>query len=328
MEVNQAFDRPASPGFYAVAGRLLFIESLDLRLAHLIEQLFSGWQLTPVALPDRSPDIQIRFRCGALPAVPHGLEQFEIAEGGKCYTDAADLWLVLGGAVVHLRGRDSIDADVWFEKVPDEGDPLVARVASFAVCAALRRFGVFDLHSAGVVQPESEKGVLIVGPSGSGKSTLALQLVLAGWPYLSDDELLLSVADGEVEARGFRSFFAVNAGTVSALEIETIATPGFKACFDPETIFASQRRLSAVPGMLLFTSLSNEDRTQARKLTQSETMMRLIRACPWATYDTAIAGANLSVLSRLARQATAFDLFAGRDLLEPGYAPRLLAEFV
>ena len=327
MEVNQAFDRPASSGFYAVAGRLLFIESLDLRLAHLIEQLFSGWQLTRVSSLDRTPDIQIRFSLGGVrPGVP--THQFEIADGGKCATDDADLWLVLGGAVVHLRSRDAIDADVWFERLPGEGDPLLARVGSFVVCAALRRFGVFELHSAGVVQPESEKGVLIVGPSGSGKSTLALQLVLAGWPYLSDDELLLSVVNGEVEARGFRSFFAVSAGTVSALEIEAIAPPGFKACFDPDTIFASQRRLSAVPGMLLFTSLSNEDRTQARKLTQSETMMRLIRACPWATYDTAIAGANLSVLSRLARQATAFDLFAGRDLLEPGYAPRLLAEFV
>ncbi len=327
MEVIQAFDRPASPGFYAVAGRLLFVESLDPRLAHLVEQLFSGWQLTPVALSDQPSDIQIKFSCGdARP--PCGLAQFEIADGGKCATDGADLWLVLRGAVVHLKRQERISADVWFEKVPDEGDPLVARVASFAVCAALRRFGVFELHGAGVVEPQSEKGVFIVGPSGSGKSTLALQLVLAGWPYLSDDELLLSLVDGEVEARGFRSFFAVSAETVSALGIETIARPGFKACFDPDTKFASQRRLSAAPGVLLFTNLSGEQMTQLRKLTQSETMMRLIRACPWATYDTAIAGANLSVLSRLARQASAFDLFAGRDLLEPGYAPRSLAEFV
>ena len=328
MEVIQVSDRPACPSFYAVAGRLLFIESSDLRLARLIEQLFSGWQLTPVSFPDRSPDIQIKFRCGdARPVVPSGLDEFEIAEGGKCVADDADLWLVLRGSVVHLTRQGLIYADVWFEKVPDAGDPLVARVASFAVCAALRRFGVFEIHSAGVVQPESEKGVLIIGPSGSGKSTLALQLVLAGWPYLSDDELLLSVVDGEVEARGFRSFFAVSAGTVSELGIVTSAPAGgFKACFEPDAMFAMQRRLSAVPGLLLFTSLSGESETKLDKLTQSETMTRLIRACPWATYDTAIAGANLSLLSRLARQASAFDLLAGRDLLEPGYASRLLSE--
>lgn len=330
MEVIQVSDRPASQRFYEVAGRLLFVGNSDLRLAHLIEQLFSGWQLTPVSFPDRSPDIQIKFRCGVpAPVIPPGLDRFEIAEGGKCAADDADLFLVLRNSLVHVEGRDSICAEVWFERVPEAGDPLVARVASFAVCAALRRFGVFELHSAGVVQPESGQGVLIVGPSGSGKSTLALQLVLAGWPYLSDDELLLSLVGGEVEARGFRSFFAVSAGTASALGIETsAAADGFKTCFEPERMFATQRRLTAAPGVLLFTALTGEEKTQLNQLTQSETMMRLIRACPWATYDTAIAGANLSVLSRLARQASAFDLLAGRDLLEPGYASRLLSELI
>ena len=329
MEVIQVFDRPAPQAFYAVAGRLLFVESFDLRLAHLIEQLFAGWQVNAIPLSDRLPDIQIKFSCGeALSPVPQGLDQFEIAEGAQCYTDGTDLFLVFGGSVVHLQSRGPIAADVWFEKVPHERDPLLARVASFAVCAALRRFGVFDLHSAGVVQPESEKGVLIVGPSGSGKSTLALELVMAGWPHLSDDELLLSLVDGEVEARGFRSFFAVSAETASALEIEGIEPAnGVKACFEPGALFTSERRLRATPRLLLFISLSGEQKTQFNKLTQSETMTRLIRACPWATYDTAIAGANLSILSRLARQARGFDLFAGRDLLEPGYAAQLLSEF-
>jgi hypothetical protein len=54
-------------------------------------------------------------------------------------------------------------------------------------------------------------------------------------------------------------------------------------------------------------------------------MKRLIRYCPWASYDTAIAGANLEVLSRLARQTTAFELLAGRGLLEPGCASALLS---
>jgi hypothetical protein len=59
-------------------------------------------------------------------------------------------------------------------------------------------------------------------------------------------------------------------------------------------------------------------------LTQAETMTRLLRACPWATYDRLIAGANLELLSTLARQASGFDLSAGHDLLEPGSAASLL----
>ena len=307
MEVIKVFDRPASRAFYSVAGRLLFIQSFNLELCNLLEQLFAGWQLSLVSSPQRSPDIRISFHCAqSLPDIPSHLNHFEIAEAGRCYTDGADFYLALGNAVVHLKSGSPVTVSVWFEELPERGDPLLARVGSFAVCAALRRYGLFDLHSAGVVEPESDSAVLIVGPSGSGKSTLALHLVNSGWPYLSDDELLLSVADGFVEARGFRSFFAVG----------TDKNEPFKYCFEPDT----PRTEKAVPRCLLFTRLNESENSNLQKLTQAETMTRLLRACPWATYDTSIAGANLGLLSCLARQAIGFDLSAGRDLLEPRHA--------
>ena len=312
MEVIQVSDRPVSQSFYEVAGRLLFIESIDLRLGNLIERLFTGWQLAPVSFPERSPDIRIQFFCGALPEIPQNLNRFEIAEGGQCYTDGADYYLALGNALVHVQDGSS---GVWVSGLPGSRDPVLARAASFAVCASLRRCGLFELHAAGMVHPGSGKGVLIIGPSGSGKSTLAVQLVKAGWPYLSDDELLLSLGKGGVEARGFRSFFAVRGE----------ANEDFKTRFEPDLAFGSTRRPSAVPGLLLFISLSGEDKTRLERLTQTETMMRLLKACPWATYDVAIAAPNLDLLSRLARQTRAFDLFASRDLLTPGFASDLLS---
>ena len=314
MEVFQVFDRPASQRFYAVAGRLLFIECIDLQLRKLIEQLFAGWQLTPVSFPKQSPDIHIEFFCDASPAqIPANLNRFETAEGGQCYTDRGDLYLALGGALIHLVNGAPVTVRVWFEEFPVAGEALPARVTSFAVCAALRRFGIFELHSAGMIHPDSDQGVLIVGRSGSGKSTLALQLALAGWPYLSDDELLLSLVDKQVEARGFRSFFALREAA------------GVRTCFEPDVMFGSRRRVKTSPGTLLFTSLSGQQKTRLNRLTQTESMTRLIRACPWATYDTSIADANLNLLSKLARQTRAFELHAGHDLLEPGYAASLLS---
>jgi ABC-type molybdenum transport system ATPase subunit/photorepair protein PhrA len=164
-----------------------------------------------------------------------------------------------------------------------------------------------------MIEPESDAGVLIIGPSGSGKSTLALQLAQAGWSYLSDDELLLGLRDGAVEARGFRSFFAVRA-----------ASAQLRHCFEPEAVFESRRVQQAFPKSLYFIGLNGESRSNLSKLTQAETMQRLIRACPWATYDTSVAGANLELLSTLARQACGFDLSAGSDLLDPGFAASFL----
>lgn len=315
MEVFEVFDRPAPKAFYSVAGRLLFVESYDRELRSLIVELFSGWQLTPIPEPHRSPDIRISFHCGETPhEVSHDLNHFEVAEGGKCYTDGADFYLVLGQSVIHLQHGSPVTVDVSLSELPATGDPMLARAASFAVCAGLRRFGLFDLHSAGVVDPSDGKGVLIVGRSGGGKSTLAVQLATAGWSYLSDDELLLSLVDGAVEARGFRSFFATSA-----------EGKPLKQCFEPDTVFEAGRTPHVLPGAVVFTSLNNQTKSQLSKLTQAETMMRLIRACPWATYDTSIASANLEVLSALARQANGFDLAAGRDLLTAGFAAELLA---
>ena len=317
MKGIQVFDRPASQGFYAVAGRLLFVESFDRDLAILIERLFAGWQVTPVSFPERHPDIRIDFiRADDLPEVSHSLSQFEVAEGGRCYITNDGYYLKFAESLLYLRAGDPLLVSVW---ICGPSAAELARVASFAVCAALRRFGLFELHSAAVVPPETDAGVLIVGPSGSGKSTLTLQLASAGWGYISDDELLLSIAGEEVEARGFRSFFAL-AATGAGAPANTL-----KTCFEPAHVFATPRVQRTVPGFLLFSTINGGTETRLHELTQAETMTRLIRACPWATYDTAVAGANLELLSRLARQAKGFCLSAGTDLLEAGKASRMLS---
>ncbi|HEY2963286.1 MAG TPA: hypothetical protein VGJ37_12765 [Pyrinomonadaceae bacterium] len=318
MKGIQVLDRPASQSFYAVAGRLLFIESFDRDLAILIELLFARWQLTPVSFRERNPDIKISFSsCEELPAIPRGLSEFEVAAGGRCYTAGDEYYLSFQQSLLHLRTGNPLSVSVW---ISDPTDVELARVTSFAVCAALRRFGLFELHSAGVVVPETDAGVLIVGPSGSGKSTLTLQLASAGWGYLSDDEVLLSVVDEQVEARGFRSFFALAPAAVGA----AAPVSAFKTCFEPADVLPTPPVQRTVPRFLLFTTISRGKETLLHELTQAETMVRLIRACPWASYDTAVARPNLELLSKVARQAKGFDLSAGTDLLKLGNASRII----
>jgi hypothetical protein len=313
MSVIQVLDRPASQSFYAVAGRLLFIQSFDLKLATLIERLFAGWQLTPVSSPNRRPDIKIVFSQTAnLPDIPPGLSatSFDVADGGRLHSAGEEYYLKFENSLLHLEQGTPV---IVLVSISTPSDAELARVTSFAVCAALRRFGIFDLHSAGVALPNTRDGVLIVGPSGSGKSTLTTQLAGAGWSYLSDDELLLSLNDSEVEARGFRSFFAL-----------ANANNALKDCFEPVEMFSAPRVDKIAPRFIFFTCVSGAAETRFDALTQAETMSRLIRACPWATYDTAIAGANIELLSRLARQAKGFKLAAGTDLLEPDRAAQII----
>jgi hypothetical protein len=234
-----------------------------------------------------------------------------VASGGRCYVGEDEYYLKFEQSMLHLKAGSPVFVSV---SISDPTAVELGRVTSFAVCAALRRCGLFELHSGGVILPNSNAGVLIIGPSGSGKSTLTLRLAAAGWGYLSDDELLLSVAGDVVEARGFRSFFALAPAPTSPI----------KTCFEPTSVVAGPRLEQTVPRFLLFTTVSGGSKTQLRELTQTETMTRLIRACPWATYDTGVAGPNLALMSKLARQAKGFDLSAGTDLLDTENAARII----
>src|SRR5688572_7845911 len=114
MKVIQVLDRPASQSFYAVAGRLLFIQSSDLELATRIERLFAGWQLTPLSSLERTPDIKISFTTGErLPDVPAGLKQFEVAEGGRCYTSGDEYYLQFDSCLLRLQDKNPVSASVF-----------------------------------------------------------------------------------------------------------------------------------------------------------------------------------------------------------------------
>lgn len=336
MEVVRDLDRPAGPKFYTVAGRLLFVQGCDPQLQRLLDQLFAGWQLTQVPSTDKQPHVSVRcFYQHPFPQIPANLDQFEIAEGGLCHLDGRSFYLELRDALIHLSVQAELIVDVWFRDRPGINDPILARALSFAVCAGLRRHGIFDVHAAGVVAPGQSAGVLIIGPSGSGKSTLTMQLVASGWDYLSDDELLLSSNGARVEVRGFRRFFALSEQALLASGIEEFTslvgpelTTGFKVCFEPHTMFQSNQIEFVEPGILLFTRIADRVETQLSQLSPADTMARLLRACPWATYDKPIAAQNLDILSRLARQSVGFDLAAGRDLLSRGQAASLLAPYI
>ena len=199
---------------------------------------------------------------------------------------------------------------------------------------ALRRCGLFELHAAGVVEPQSDGGYLVIGPSGSGKSTLATQLASAGWRYLSDDALLLRGGGAElVEACALRREFAVTQQTVAAgilegfedLLHEPMPFDPLKRRFKPHTIFPEGFSESCVPSVLCFPVITNEPASRSRRLTQAETMRGLLRMCPWACYDRPAAATHLGLLARLARQAAGFELHAGQDLLgDAGYASEYL----
>jgi hypothetical protein len=328
----KVLDRPASECCYAVAGRFLSVEVTDNRLSRVVSQLFAGWSLESLATVPQKIDAKIRFLRGPLaPSIPEGWSNFETAEGGRCYTNGDSYYLQFANSLILVEPVETKSVTVWFTSLTDASEIEISHSISFAVCAVLRRCNLFELHAAGVVSPETERATLIIGPSGSGKSTLAVSLVQSGWNYLSDDELLLDNPGYEVQARGFRRFFAVSDTSQVASSQGSLGhctqperDISRKTRFEPSTIYPVREIVASTPDRVLFIQMTGEKVSSLNELTSIESVTRLIRACPWATYDRAVAENYLAVLSRLARQSKAFELQAGTDLLNPQVAADIL----
>jgi hypothetical protein len=317
-------ERPAFADVYAVAGRFISIESDDPRLAELFRRYFSGWHVHLAGEGEPAqPVVRIRIQtAGNPPPPPSDLESFEVAEGGVCWTDARSYFFENNESVVRAGNHEPPTVEVWFGHSPADCErAALARLIFNASMTAMRRCGLFELHSAGVVRPDGA-GVLIIGPSGSGKSTFATQLAVAGWQYLSDDSLLLYGEAEVIHARALRRVFALRDETLSvsgigdmkSLATETVPVDPLKKRFEPRSVFPDRFREDCEPRVLLFSQITREPETRTRALSRSETMAQLIRMCPWACYDKPSAEAHLNVLAALARQARGFELMAGTDL--------------
>jgi len=318
--------RPAHASFYAFAGRFICVESDDPDSASIFRRHFSGWHVSPrgEAL-GLVPDATIVVRSGVTPPTPPpGLERFETAGGGLCHTDGRTYLFESDGSAVRVRGESPRVVEVWVgQGAAARRRAALARLVFDASMTALRRCGLFELHAAGVVEPETGEGFLFVGPSGSGKSTLATHLASAGWQYLSDDALILHASGEGVEALALRRQFAVTEPTVATGVLggfeDRLTEPApfdpLKRRFEPQELFPDRFAESCLPRAVFFPVITGETESGARRLSQAETMRGLIRMCPWACYDKPSAGEHLGVLAKLARQAAGHELRAGTDLL-------------
>ncbi len=290
---------------------------------------FSGWHFSPnetnATNESPQPDAAIAVRTGRKPPpIPASFGSFEVAEGGLCHTDGRVYYFEVHGSLVRVNAQTPPLVEVWVgEDSAARTTTALARLVFNAASSALRRCGLFELHGGGVVEPATGAGALFIGPSGSGKSTLTMQLAGVGWRYLSDDTLLLRGGEKEVEAWALRRVFAVTEPTIAASKLDgldslttsPVAFDPHKRRFEPEKLFPGGFARSCAPRALVFPAVTGEPSTRAERLSQSATMARLLKMCPWSCYDKPAAREHLGLLSRLARQSVAFDLFAGRDLL-------------
>jgi hypothetical protein len=323
--------RPAITYSYDIAGRSLFISAADEWSGKLVQSFLRDFHLDLLSHTfNSSYTIQISSETPA-PAIPPVRENFEIAYG-HCSTDGERYYLEVDDSLIVVNPVDSLQ--VWVGTTSHARTPLaLVNLMGYVLEIALRRSGLFQLHGAGLVPEGQTGGALIVGASGSGKSTLTALLASAGWSYMTDDALLLKDEGNVIVARGIRRFFAASEATLASCSLlhlsealggAMLSDPA-KRRLEPEVAFPGRFVHQCVPQSLFFASITGNEESVVKPLVQANTMSRLIRSNPWATYDRFSARDHLRVLSRLAAQCRAYAFMGGRDILaDPTRAANLL----
>jgi hypothetical protein len=314
-----------SSRFYQIADRVLAVETDADWATRLAEAYLSGLHLSPSLGYDTGPaHLRLKIITQPPPPLPVKLQSFKVP-GGVCYRNHQSYYLEVKGSRVAVGPKDSKQVEIWL------GDSAHARAKSsiittmaYAVPAALRRIGLYDLHAAALIEPESGCCFVFPGTSRSGKTSLSLRLAASGWQYLSDDAVVISEGEKAVEVRGLRRPFQTSADSLGSCELPrlddalgvTIPNDPEKRRLDPEVLFPGQFATSGQPGVLCFPVVAGESESRLAEISRADAMMRLIDMCPWSNYDTSAAPKHLHVLGQLVRQCKTYTLQAGRDIFD------------
>lgn len=321
----------------------LAFDQLRLRLSApnvaLLTQVATFWCesffLEKVQATSSTATIQIDFlEPGTIPPEAYGAQPIYRAPDLSVWGCATGFLLCCGASWLQL---DLANNCAWGVLAPDFECTRPQDQRDFVLLTLLmvgHRHGYYGLHANGL--RDGHAGYLIVGPSGSGKSTLALRLIAQGWQHCGDDLVILHAtgdpADG-VNALALRRDFALSPKTlaycaphlVDRMPASAALAPGDKTVVASSHFGATQPCLQLRPQHLLFATLADQAESRLVPMAQAQALVRLAEQSAGLLSDRRVAPAQLQLLAKLCRQAQAYQLWLGRDVLtNPALVAQLL----
>lgn len=216
---------------------------------------------------------------------------------------AASAWVDDGAARAELRceGGSSGAVDLArgvAELVPVAGDLAENGVAAwdvFCLCTLasallLGRMGRALVHAASIVAPDGGAW-LLTGDAHAGKSTTTVNLISAGWRFVSDDNVILfRDAEGTLAVEGWPRRFHLDEGWETGEPLHR------RGEVDPHERWPGQWLRTAPLAGLLFPRVAAQFPTQREPLAASQALGGLMRQSPWLLADRGAAPGVLSLL--------------------------------
>lgn len=210
------------------------------------------------------------------------------------------LWLPAGGERAVLRGRSpgaggEVDlAGREAHLTVADGEPAggadLYSMLTLSAGLLLGRLGRTPVHAAAVLAP-SGSALLLAGDARAGKSTTTINLISAGWDYLSDDQVVLSPEGAAIGVEGWPRPFHLDEGW------ERGEPTGRRRTVDASTLGPGRWCRAAPLGGLLFPEVRAEEPTRLEPMTPARAFAGLVRQSPWLIVDRVSSAVLLQLLS-------------------------------
>lgn len=239
------------------------------------------------------------------------------------------LWLPAGGTRAVLRGARAgaggvVDLLAGEARliVSGEEDAESSDLYSMLTLSAALLLGRLErtpVHAAAVIAPNG-KAFLLSGDARAGKSTTTVNLITAGWDYLSDDQIVLLREGADIGVEGWPRPFHLDEGW------EEGVSTGRRRTIDSAGLGPGSLRRSAILGGSFFPVVCPDEPTHLVPISAAQAFAGLFRQTPWLLVDRGSADALLPLLTAAASRP-AFRLVLGLDTYrDPARLVSCLAE--
>lgn len=210
------------------------------------------------------------------------------------------------------RGRVRLDegtARLTAPAVPADADAAAWDLYSMLTlsCALLLgRMRRALVHAAAVVAPDG-RAWLLTGDTHAGKSTTSVNLIQAGWRFVTDDHGVLARGDdGTMRMEGWPRRFHLDEGWDAGAPVHR------RGEVDPHQRWPGMWLRSAPVAGLLFPRVDAQQPTTLTRVAGSQALAGLMRQSPWLLADRARAADLLALLTE-ACSLPAYTLRLGLD---------------
>jgi hypothetical protein len=207
---------------------------------------------------------------------------------------------------VHISYRES-----------EASDPCLLAHLFFTVPLAelLKRRGLYMVHAAGLAV--GGKGLLVAGQSGAGKTTLAIALLRAGFDFLADDTVFLSLGNSGLRILAFPDEVDVTARTLGFFpELQRLtqaskASGRLKQPVCATSLYQARPSWECAPEAIIFPQPGKSSHSVLTPMPKAEALVQLV--CNVLRTEPRSSQAHLDALARLVKTSRCYRLQTGQD---------------